>query len=259
MRPAAPAAGGHRQEEENMTGLGRRDFVRAAGVGLAVAALAATRLRDALAAGTVKVNSSDALLVIDVQNCFIPGGTLPVPNGDQVVPIINDLAGKFQCVVMTQDWHPAGHVSFASTHSKEPFSVIDMPYGKQVMWPAHCVQGTDDAKLHANLDLTKANLILRKGFNPQVDGYSAFYDNDKKTSTGLTGYFKARGIRRVFVCGLATDFCVMWSSVDARKDGFTVFVIEDASRGIDVNGSMQAAWTAMTKAGVKRIMVADFA
>jgi len=242
-----------------MTGLERRDFLRATGVGLAAAALSATGLREALAAGTVKVNSSDALLAIDVQNCFIPGGTLPVPNGDQVVPIINDLAGKFQCVVMTQDWHPAGHISFASTHGKEPFSVIDMPYGKQVMWPAHCVQGTDDAKPHANLDLTKVNLILRKGFNPQVDGYSAFYDNDKKTPTGLTGYLKARGIRRVFVCGLATDFCVMWSSVDARKDGFAVFVIEDASRGIDVRGSMEAAWKAMTKAGVKRVMVADFA
>jgi nicotinamidase/pyrazinamidase len=125
------------------------------------------------------------------------------------------------------------------------------------MWPDHCVQGTDDAKLHANLDLTKANLILRKGFNPKVDGYSAFYDNDKKTSTGLTGYLKGRGIKRVFVCGLATDFCVMWSSVDARKDGFQVVVLEDASRGIDVRGSMEAGWKEMEKAGVVRAMSGD--
>jgi len=224
---------------------------------LAAAAATPLALRHARAADAMKVGATDGLLVIDVQNCFIPGGSLPVPDGDKVVPLVNELAGKFSCVVMTQDWHTPGHISFASTHGKEPFSVIDLPYGKQVMWPDHCVQGTDDAKLHADLDLTKANLILRKGFNPKVDGYSAFYDNDQKTTTGLTGYFKARGIKRVFVCGLATDFCVMWSSVDARKDGFEVVVIEDASRGIDVRGSMAAAWKDMEKAGVKRVQSAE--
>ena len=237
--------------------IGRRDFLLAAGAGVGIAALSAAGLRHALAAAPVKVGSQDALIVIDVQYCFMPGGTLPVPKGDEVVPLINSMAGKFPCVVITQDWHPAGHISFASTHGKEHFSVVDMPYGKQVMWPDHCVQNTDDAKLHAELDMTKANLILRKGFNPRVDGYSAFYDNDKKTPTGLTGYLKARSVRRVFVCGLATDFCVMWSSVDARKDGFEVFVIEDASRGIDVRGSMEAAWKDMAKAGCKRINSSD--
>jgi len=238
--------------------LSRRRFLTAAGVVAAASAAAPLAgLRDAIAADAMKVTARDALLVIDVQNCFIPGGTLPVPKGEEVVPLVNELAGKFSCVVMTQDWHTPGHVSFASTHGKEPFSVIDMPYGKQVMWPDHCVQGTDDARLHADLDLTKANLILRKGFNPKVDGYSAFYDNDKKTPTGLTGYLKARSIRRIFVCGLATDFCVMWSSVDARKDGFQVVVLEDASRGIDVRGSMEAGWKEMTKAGVKRTNSTD--
>lgn len=235
----------------------RRNFIVAAGTVAAAAAAPLAALRSALAADQIRVGASDALLVIDVQNCFIPGGTLPVPKGDEVVPLINSLAGKFSCVVMTQDWHTPGHVSFASTHGKEPFSLIDMPYGKQVMWPDHCVQGTDDAKLHADLDLTKANVILRKGFNPKVDGYSAFYDNDRKTPTGLTGYLKARGIKRVFVCGLATDFCVMWSSVDARKDGFAVVVLEDASRGIDVRGSLEAGWKEMEKAGVKRAMSTD--
>ena len=203
----------------------RRNFLMAAGAVTASAALSIPAAREALAASAMKV--------------------------------INELAASFSCVVMTQDWHTPNHGSFASTHGKEPFSVIDMPYGKQVLWPDHCVQGTEDAALHQQLDLTKANLILRKGFNPKVDGYSAFYDNDKKTSTGLTGYFKARGIKRVFVCGLATDFCVMWTSVDARKDGFRVAVIEDASRGIDLRGSLAAAWTDMEKAGVKRVQSAE--
>lgn len=240
-----------------MTRANRRDFLRVAGAMAVAAGTAGFGLRDAFAMDKVKVGDSDALLAIDVQNCFIPGGTLPVPNGQEVVPLINELAGKFKCVVMTQDWHPKGHISFASTHGKEPFSAIKLPYGDQVMWPDHCVQGTDDAKLYADLDLTKANLILRKGFNPDVDGYSAFYDNDKKTPTGLAGYLKARGVRRVFVCGLATDFCVMWSSVDAVKAGFKAVVIEDASRGINVHGSMDAAWKEMAKAGVERVMSAD--
>lgn len=242
-----------------MNNFDRRKFLVTAGAGALAAAGSMSIFSSALAADKIKVGASDALLVIDVQNCFIPGGSLAVPKGDEVVPLINGLAGKFSCVVMTQDWHPAAHMSFASTHKKEAFSAIDVAYGKQVMWPDHCVQGTDDAKLHADLDLTKANLILRKGFNPNVDGYSAFYDNDKKSQTGLSAYFKARSIKRVFVCGLATDFCVMWSAVDARKDGFRVMVIEDASRGIDLNGSIAAAWKDMDKAGVKRIQSGDLA
>src|SRR5574341_2571348 len=182
-----------------MTKSNRREFLKAAGAIAVVAGTASLGLREVLAAGKFTVSNRDALLAIDVQNCFIPGGTLPVPNGQEVVPLINDIAGKFKCVVMTQAWHPAGHISFASTHGKEPFSVIKLPYGDQVMWPDHCIQGTEDANLNAQLDLTKANLILRKGFNPKVDGYSAFYDNDKKTTTGLAGYLKARGVRRVFV------------------------------------------------------------
>jgi len=243
--------------EGAMTRSNRREFLKAAGGMAVAAATAGLGLREALAMGKFKVGDTDGLLVIDVQNCFIPGGTLPVPDGAAVVPLINDIAGKFKCVVMTQDWHTPGHISFASTHGKEPFSVIKLPYGDQVMWPDHCVQGTDDANLHSDLDLTKAQLILRKGFNPNVDGYSAFYDNDKKTPTGLAGYLKARGVKRVFVCGLATDFCVMWSSVDARKAGFKTVVIEDLSRGIDVRGSMEAAWKEMTKAGVQRVMSRD--
>lgn len=241
-----------------MIELNRRKFLvgGAAAAGLAAAQWAGVRNVWA-DHHKIKLTDSDALIAIDVQNCFIPGGTLPVPKGEEVVPIINGLAGRFKCVVMTQDWHPAKHVSFASTHGKDPFSLIDMPYGKQVMWPDHCVQNTADANLHASLDLTKANLILRKGFNPEVDGYSAFYDNDKKSPTGLSGYLKSRKVKRVFVCGLATDFCVMWSSVDARKDGFEVFVIEDASRGIDVRGSLQAGWDEMTKAGCKRVQSGD--
>jgi nicotinamidase/pyrazinamidase len=235
----------------------RRRFLTAASASAAAIMLDGLAVRAAFAAGALQLTDQDALLVIDVQNCFAPGGTLPVPGGDEVAPLINKLAGYFSCVVMTQDWHPAGHVSFASTHGKPAFSTIDMPYGKQVMWPDHCVQDSKDAQLLNSLDTAKANVVLRKGFNPKVDGYSAFFDNDHKTSTGLDGYFKARGIRRVFLAGLATDFCVMWSAVDARKAGFEATVIEDACRGIDLNGSLQAAWNEMAKAGVARIQSRD--
>lgn len=237
-----------------MRGITRRRFIISIGAAMALAQGAV--IRNAFGART-KPTERDALLVIDVQNCFAPGGSLAVPQGDAVVPVINNLAGRFRCVVMTQDWHPAGHVSFASAHSKKAFSTLDMPYGKQVMWPDHCVQGTQDANLLKDLDLTKANMILRKGFNPEVDGYSAFFDNDHKTSTGLDGYFKARGVKRVFLAGLATDFCVMWSAIDARKLGFEATVIEDACRGIDLEGSLAAAWKSMEKAGVGRIKSSD--
>ena len=235
----------------------RRNFLRTAGVSAAILAGGGLSLSVVFGEDKIRPDNSDALLVIDVQNCFMPGGSLPVPKGDEVVRLINMLAGSFGCVVMTQDWHSARHVSFASAHGKEVFSVIDMPYGKQVMWPDHCIQGTEDAKLHRDLDVTKASIILRKGFDPKVDGYSAFFDNDHKSSTGLDGYLKARGIKRVFLTGLATDFCVMWSAMDARKAGLLAFVIEDACRGIDLNGSLAAAWNEMEKAGVKRIESTD--
>ena len=196
----------------------------------------------------------DALLVVDVQNCFVPGGTLPVTDGDQVVPLINRLASAFQHVVLTQDWHTRNHISFASSHpGKKPFETIPLPYGIQVLWPDHCVQGTADANLHPDLRIPHAELIIRKGYRREIDSYSAFYEADGKTPTGLTGYLKDRGLGRVFVVGLATDFCVAWSALDARKVGFEVAVIEDATRGIDTGGSLGKAWQDMSRAGVQRL------
>ncbi len=212
----------------------------------------------AQAAGGIKPDGASALIVVDVQNCFLPGGSLAVKDGDQVVPVINKIAKGFANIVMTQDWHTAHHVSFASSHAgKKPFDVVDLPYGKQVLWPDHCVQGTDGANLSKNLELPTAQLIIRKGFHNDVDSYSAFLEADKKTSTGLASYLKARGIKTVFVTGLATDFCVAWTAIDARAAGFTAYVVEDACRGIDASGSMAKAWADMTKAGVKKIQSAD--
>jgi nicotinamidase/pyrazinamidase len=200
------------------------------------------------------------LIVVDVQNCFVDGGTLPVKGGAQVVPVINKLAASFENVVVTQDWHTPGHASFASTHAgKKPFETAQMPYGTQVLWPDHCVQGSDDAALLKDLKLPTAQLIIRKGFHKDVDSYSAFEEADRRTATGLGAYLKARGIDTVFVTGLATDFCVAWTALDARKLGFNVYVIEDATRGIDLNGSLAAAWKQMTEAGVKRIQSSDIA
>jgi nicotinamidase/pyrazinamidase len=234
----------------------RRQFLTAAGVALAGATPLAHRT---FAAEKMAIADSDVFLIIDVQNCFMPGGTLPVGKGDEVVPLINKLAKGFKNVVMTQDWHPAGHISFASTHKKKPFEVMEMVYGTQVMWPDHCIQSTPDGALHKDLSVAHAQLIIRKGYNANVDGYSAFLDLDGKTATGLEGYLKTRGIKRVFLAGLATDFCVMWSATDARKLGFEAAVIEDACRHIDVNGSLAAAWKKMDDAGVKRIQSADLA
>jgi nicotinamidase/pyrazinamidase len=206
----------------------------------------------------VVLRATDALLVVDVQNCFLPGGSLAVQGGDAVIPLINTLSKKFANIVMTQDWHTADHVSFATQHNgKEPFQLIDLKYGKQVLWPDHCVQGTEGAALHKDLDTTKAQLIIRKGFRSDVDSYSAFLEADRKTETGLRGYLKSRGIKRLFVAGLATDFCVAWSAIDAKKYGFDVLVIEDACRGIDTNGSLAAAWKSMEKIGVRRIQSAQ--
>jgi nicotinamidase/pyrazinamidase len=198
--------------------------------------------------------AQDLLLVVDVQNCFVPGGTLPVDGGDQIVPLVNRLAAAFEHVVLTQDWHPAGHVSFASSHpGQKPFETIALPYGPQVLWPDHGVQGTADADLHPGLRIRHAELIIRKGYRRHLDSYSAFYEADGTTPTGLAGYVRERGLRRVFLVGLATDFCVAWSALDARKAGFTAAVIEDATRGIDTAGSLAKSWQDMTGAGVRRL------
>ena len=211
-------------------------------------------------AAAIKPDDGAALLVIDVQNCFLPGGSLAVKEGDQVVPVINKIAKSFANVVMTQDWHTPGHVSFASVHAgKKPFETIDLAYGKQVLWPDHCVQGTDGAGLSKDLAIPQAELIIRKGFHKDVDSYSAFTEADGNTTTGLAAYLKARKVERVFVAGLATVFCVAWTAIDARKAGFETYVVEDACRGIDTQGSLAKAWDDMAKAGVKRIQSADIA
>jgi nicotinamidase/pyrazinamidase len=211
-------------------------------------------------AAPIEIDETSALLVIDVQNCFLPGGSLAVKDGEQVVPVINRIAKSFANVVVTQDWHTVGHTSFASAHpGKKPFETIDLAYGKQVLWPDHCVQGTEGASLSKDLSIPQAALILRKGFHKDVDSYSAFTEADGKTTTGLAAYLKARKLERLFVAGLATDFCVAWTALDARKAGFETYVVEDACRGIDTQGSMAKAWTDMDKAGVKRIQSSDIA
>ena len=191
-----------------------------------------------------------ALLVIDVQNDFCPGGALGVPGGDDIVPLINAMMKDFDAVVLTQDWHPAGHSSFASSHDdKAPFDMTEMHYGPQVLWPDHCVQGTEGAEFHPDLN-THADLIIRKGYNPGIASYSAFFENDRTTNTGLDGYLKSRGVKAVTVVGLATDFCVHFSAVDAAKSGFETRVVLDACRGLDMDGSHKAAMDAMVAAGV---------
>ncbi|MFO1195610.1 MAG: bifunctional nicotinamidase/pyrazinamidase [Burkholderiaceae bacterium] len=225
------------------------------GVSIGVAALAP---RGLLAAGKYKPGAKDVLVVVDVQNCFTKGGSLEVKDGDAIVPLINQIAKGFENVLVTQDWHTPTHVSFASQHQgKKPFETVKLKYGTQVLWPDHCVQGTDGAALHKDLSLPTAQLIIRKGYHNDVDSYSAFLEADKKTQTGLSGYLKTRGIDRVFVVGLATDFCVAWTAIDARKAGFKAVVLEDACRGIDANGSLAAAWKDMTKAGVERAKTTD--
>jgi nicotinamidase/pyrazinamidase len=209
-------------------------------------------------ADKIKPDAACALLVIDVQNCFVKGGTLAVKNGDAVVPVINAIAPAFENVILTQDWHTPGHASFASSHpGKKPFETVKLAYGDQVLWPDHCVQGTPDAALDKDLNIPRAELILRKGFHQAVDSYSAFEEADRKTPTGLQGYLEQRGIKELFVTGLATDFCVAWTARDARKAGFVVYVIEDACRGIDINGSVAAAWKEMATEGVRRIQSTD--
>jgi nicotinamidase/pyrazinamidase len=205
-------------------------------------------------------SSRTALLVIDVQNDFVPGGQLPVPEGDLVVPLINRLARQFSQVIIAQDWHPSGHASFASRHpGKQPFDSVQLPYGEQTLWPEHCVQGTAGAEFHPQLDLPHAQLIIRKGCNPDIDSYSAFLEADRYTTTGLSGYLKERGIDTVYMVGLALDFCVMFSALDARAAGFNAYVVLDACRAIDMNGSLQSALERMQSAGVELIQSTELA
>jgi nicotinamidase/pyrazinamidase len=202
----------------------------------------------------MRIEADDVLVVIDVQNDFCPGGALAVAEGDAVVPVINRLSERFDHVVLTQDWHPAGHSSFASSHpGSAPFETIAMPYGPQTLWPDHCVQGTPGAAFHPKLAIDHAELIIRKGFDGAIDSYSAFYENDRRTPTGLVGYLHERGLKRVFLAGLATDYCVFYSAVDARREGFETIVIEAGCRAIDLPGSLAAAWAEMAEAGVQRV------
>jgi nicotinamidase/pyrazinamidase len=202
----------------------------------------------------IKPDDNDLLLIIDVQNDFCPGGALAVADGDAVVPVINRLAERFDHVVLTQDWHPAGHSSFATSHpGSAAFEAINMPYGRQTLWPDHCVQGTSGAAFHPQLATDRAELVIRKGFRPAIDSYSAFYENDRRTPTGLAGYLRERGLQRIFLAGLATDFCVRYSAVDARQLGFTTLLIEAGCRAIDLAGSLEAAWAEMNAAGVQRV------
>jgi nicotinamidase/pyrazinamidase len=207
---------------------------------------------------TVKPTATDALIVVDVQNDFCPGGNLAVVDGHAVVPLINRIAEGFQVIVLTQDWHPEGHASFHTTYAgKDAFETTELHYGTQVLWPEHCVQGTEGAAFHPELDIPRAQLVIRKGHHIGVDSYSAFREADRKTPTGLAGYLRERGVTRVFVAGLATDYCVAWTAMDARAAGFEALVIEDASRAIDLGGSLERAWTDMATAGVGRIMSTD--
>ncbi|HBX65165.1 MAG: nicotinamidase/pyrazinamidase [Balneola sp.] len=195
-----------------------------------------------------------ALVIVDIQNDFCPGGALAVPNGDDVITPTNSLLPKFDCIIQTQDWHPQDHSSFASNHKeKEPYGTIEMEYGEQVLWPDHCVQGTDGAEFHSKLKTKTSQVIIRKGFRKHIDSYSAFFENDHNTVTGLHGLLQERGVDELFVVGLATDFCVKWTALDARKLGYKVNIVEDAVRGIDIDGSVKKAVEEMKENGVEFI------
>ena len=207
---------------------------------------------------TIEIKPTDVLVVVDMQHDFLPGGSLAVAGGDEIVPLINTLAKKFTNVVFTQDWHPADHISFASQHpGKAPFDTIELPYGTQVLWPDHCVWATPGAELSVDIDIPHGQLILRKGYNRLIDSYSGFQEADRETLTGLAGYLNERDVDRLYVVGLATDFCVGWTAIDAAAGGFDVTVIEDATRAIDNAGSLAKAWADMAEAGVERVMSKD--
>ncbi len=200
------------------------------------------------------MNKNQALIVVDVQNDFLETGSLPVPEGSKVIPVINKVMPLFQTVVLTQDWHPAEHKSFASNHEdKKPYDVTTMPYGQQVLWPVHCVQNTKGAEIAETLAVKGTEFNVRKGTNPEVDSYSAFFEADGKSKTILADWLREQGITEVFLCGLATDFCVSWSALDAVKEGFKTFIIEDACRGIDVGGSMKAAKQQWKDKGIETV------
>ena len=202
----------------------------------------------------------DVLLVVDIQNDFCPGGALAVPRGDEIVPLVNRLARRFRHVVLTQDWHPAGHHSFASTYpGRKPYETIELPYGPQILWPDHCVQGTPGAQFRGDLDIPHAQLIIRKGYDADVDSYSALFENDHRTPTGLVGYLHERDLSRIFLAGLAYDFCVRYSAEDAYEQGFDVVVVEDACRGIDVNGSVADTRRVLTELGIPAVGTGDIA
>ena len=206
----------------------------------------------------MKPTDTDALIVVDVQHDFLPGGALAVPDGDAVIAPINALMPRFTHVVLTQDWHPAGHISFASSHpERAPFEVVELAYGAQVLWPDHCIQGTRGAEVTEALVTTHVDLVIRKGTFPHTDSYSGFVEADRRTRTGLAGFLKERGITRVVCVGLATDFCVSWTALDARAEGFETAVIEDACRGIDTGGSLAAAHEAWSRAGIRRLRSSD--
>jgi len=208
---------------------------------------------------TISLSVEDALIVVDIQYDFLPGGSLAVAGGDEVIEPINRLAGRFSHVVQTQDWHPREHISFASQHpGAEPFQLIELPYGPQVLWPDHCVIGTKGAQFAALLDIPHVEAVIRKGYRETIDSYSGFKENDHKTRTGLAGYLRERGLKRLYIAGLATDFCVSWTAEDAVELGFEAIVIEDATRAIDTNGSLEAAWARMDAADVQRARIADF-
>lgn len=203
------------------------------------------------------LGDADILLIVDIQNDFCPGGSLPVPRGDEVVPVVNRLGERCPHVLLTQDWHPPGHLSFASTHpGRRPHETIEVAHGAQVLWPDHCVQGTPGAALRGDLDVPRAELVLRKGYQRDIDSYSAFCENDHRTHTGLAGYLRERGFRRVFLAGLAFDFCVRYSAEDGHREGFEVIVIEDACRGIDVDGSVAETYTCFAALGIRCITTA---
>ncbi len=206
----------------------------------------------------MKPGERDVLLVVDIQNDFCPGGALAVPHGDEVVPLVNRLAKAFSHVVLTQDWHPKGHRSFASTYpGKEPYDVIELSYGPQILWPDHCIQGTTGAEFRRDLDIPHAELIIRKGYRVGIDSYSALFENDHNTPTGLAGYLKERGLKRVFLTGLAYDFCVRYSAEDAAAAGFEVVVVDDACRGIDVDGSIAETHRLLAALAIPSISVAE--
>ena len=199
-----------------------------------------------------------ALVLIDIQNDFCPGGALAVDKGDEIVVISNKIQEQFKIKIITQDWHPSTHKSFASNHEgKEPLSTVEMFYGQQVLWPNHCIQGTEGSKFHSKLITDSADLIIRKGFRPEIDSYSAFFENDQKTPTGLDGYLKSRGVNKIYLCGLALDFCVYFSAIDGAELGYNVNVIQDACRAIDLDGSLEKSLNDMKSKGVKILSTSD--